>query len=343
MARFCVCHGPIDVHAHMTPAEFPPNTAGEARWPCMQRRSPADATVMIADKPFRQLDDRSWDVRRRVEDMDRDGIAVQALSPMPELLSYWFDKPAADLFCDAVNQDLAEQVARAPTRFVGLGSIPMQDPALAVRHLERVRRVYGLAGIEIGSNISGVLLGDPRFDPVWAAAEDLDLAVFVHALHPISTQNLKVSAAYTPMVGFPIDTAMAAASLIMAGIPERFPQLRIGFSHGGGALAPILHRLEFGWGVNPAMAGGITARPSELAGRMFFDSNVYEPAYLTYIAEQLAPGRVFLGTDYPYAIMQPDPVAFVERANLSEPARESLLWGAAHEFLSAEGSAQPGP
>ena len=333
-ARFHFHAGPVDVHAHMTPAEFPTNTTGESRWPCMQRHSPIDATVVIADKPFRRLDDRSWDVYRRLEDMDRDGIAVQALSPMPELLSYWFDKGSAERFSDAVNSDLAEQVALAPHRFAGLGTVPMQDPGLAIRHLERVRGVYGLAGIEIGSNINGVLLGDPSFEPVWEAAEALGLAIFVHALHPISTLSLEAPATYTPMVGFPIDTAMAAASLIMAGVLDRHPGLRIGFSHGGGALAPVLHRMDYGWSVNPTMGGGIVGRPSEVAARMFYDSNVYQPAYLRYITEHLAPGRVFLGTDYPYAIMQPDPVAYAARAGLATPAQESLLWGAAHEFLN---------
>lgn len=334
-ACFHLRHGPVDVHAHMTPAEFPPDPCGEPRWPCMQRQSWTDATVMIADKPFRQLDERSWDVKRRIEDMDRDGIAAQALSPMPELLSYWFAADAAEAFADIVNADLAHQVSLAPSRFVGLGTVPMQEPELAVRHLRRVKEVYGLAGIEIGSNINGKLLGDPAFEPIFAAAADLGLAVFVHALHPVATRGLEVPPPFVNLVGFPVDVGMTAASLIMAGTLDRHPGLRIGFSHGGGALAPLLHRMEIGGKFAP----GVEApSPAATARRMYFDSNVYSPAWLRHIAENLSPGRILLGTDYPYLIMQTDPVGYVRSAGLPEAATESLLWGAAHAFLGAAGS-----
>jgi aminocarboxymuconate-semialdehyde decarboxylase len=304
----------------------------------MQRRSDVDATVLIADRPFRQLDNRSWEVRRRVEDMDRDGVAVQAISPMPELLSYWFADAGAELFCDFVNADLATQVASQPDRFVGLGAVPMQNTALTLRHLDRIKSTYGLAGVEIGSNVNGALLGEARFDPIFEAAADLGLAVFVHALHPIATDGLQVPAAYTPMIGFPIDTAMAAASLLLAGTLERYPNLRIGFSHGGGALAPALHRLEFGWGLGGPLRGDMQTSPSVTASKFYYDSNVYEPRYLSYIAEHLAPGHVFLGTDYPYPLLQPDPVAFAKSSGLEGAALESLLSGAAHTFLNVVGA-----
>ncbi|MGE3866882.1 MAG: amidohydrolase family protein [Hyphomonadaceae bacterium] len=332
-------HGPIDVHAHMVPHDFPANTANEARWPCMERRSPIDATVMIAGKPFRQLDDRSWDVKRRIEDMDRDGVAAQALSPMPELLSYWFDRAGAELFCDYVNEDIAEQVKLAPNRFVGLGSVPMQFPDLAVKHLRRVHEVYGLSGIEIGSNINGAMLGDAKFDPIYEAAADLGLAIFVHALHPVAMKNVEFPQMYVNTLGFPIDNAMAVASLLAAGTLEKHPKLRLGFSHGGGAIAPILHRITAGWRIplnNNLGSGGDARSPAdEQAAKMFFDSNVYEPAYLAYLTKKLSPNRIMLGTDYPYAIMQLDPVAYVKKAGFDQKTYDSLMWGAAHEFLNA--------
>lgn len=330
---FRLQHGPVDVHAHMTPADFPADTNNEPRWPCMQRRSWTDATVMIADKPFRTLDERSWDVKRRIEDMDKDGVAAQALSPMPELLSYWFNPAAAEAFTDLVNADLAHQVSLAPRRFVGLGAVPMQDPGLAIKHLQRVKTVYGLAGVEIGSNINGKLLGDPMFDPIYEAAQDLDLAIFVHALHPVAMKGLEVSPAFTNFVGFPIDNAMAAASLLNAGTLTRYPKLRIGFSHGGGAIAAILHRMAFGQGLSPA---DDRPKPMDQARKFYFDSNVYSPSYLRYIAEEQSPGKIFLGTDYPYSILQPDPVGYVKSAGLPQAATESILWGAAHEFLRAQ-------
>jgi aminocarboxymuconate-semialdehyde decarboxylase len=231
--------GPVDLHSHMTPANFPPNPGRETRWPCMHHSSATSATVMIAEKPFRVLDSRSWDCRRRIEDMDRDGIAVQALSPMPELLSYWFGADDAGALCDFVNHEIANLVAAEPSRFAGLGMVPMQDSALAVRHLQRLEHVFGLAGVEVGSNINGKLLGDRSLDPVWEAAESLGLTVFVHALHPKVTAGLDLPAGFGNAVGFPLDTAMSVVSLLANNTLERYPNLRIGFSHGGGAVAPI--------------------------------------------------------------------------------------------------------
>ena len=326
--------GPVDMHSHMVPAEFPPNPGTESRWPCMRHTSPTEATAYMGDKPFRELDNRSWDRRRRIEDMERDGVAVQALSPMPELLSYWFGPSDATTLCDYMNQQIADHCAAEPTRFAGLGMVPMQDPALAVKHLERVKNVYGLPGVEIGSNINGKVLGDRSFDPVWEAAESLGLAVYVHALHPKATQGLGMPPMFDNVVGYPLDTAMTAMSMLVNNTLDRFPNLRIGFSHGGGALAPIVHRLDWTWraGGGPFTAS-IPTRPSQAAAKMFFDSNVYQPAYLKHLCEHLAPGHIFLGTDYPYTIWQTDPVGYAKSAGLNPEQLESVLWGAAHKFL----------
>ena len=181
----------IDVHSHIVPERFPdnPSPATNSRWPCMHVRAPDDATVMIADKPFRVIDSRSWDVARRIADMDRDGVTMQALSPMPELLSYWFT-PADGLEMSRwMNHSIAAMVAAAPARFAGLGTVPLQDPALAATELARLQR-DGLRGVELGSNINGVVLGDRRFDEFYAEAQRLDLALFVHALHPIGADRL---------------------------------------------------------------------------------------------------------------------------------------------------------
>ncbi|MDP3658613.1 amidohydrolase family protein [Phenylobacterium sp.] len=325
--------GPVDMHSHMTPHDFPAGPAGEARWPCMQHTSATTATVMMGDKPFRQLDNRSWDRRKRIEDMDRDGVSVHALSPMPELLSYWFGPDAATAMCDLMNQDIADHCAAEPSRFAGLGMVPMQDPALAVKHLERVKNVYGLSGIEVGSNVNGKYLGDRSFDPVWEAAESLGLAVYAHALHPLVTQGLDLPMVLTNTAGFPIDTAMTVASMLANDTIGRFPNLRIGFSHGGGAVAPIVYRLDWLWNLGGDMAGSMPNRPRDMAAKMYFDSNVYDTTYLKHLCEHLAPGHIFLGTDYPYVIEQTDPVGYAKRANLNNDQLDSLLFGAAHKFL----------
>jgi aminocarboxymuconate-semialdehyde decarboxylase len=333
-------HGVIDVHAHVVPGTFPDNpSAAERRWPCMICGAGGKRTVNFDGKPFRELDDRSWSAARRIETMEQDGLAVQVLSPMPELLSYWFEPHAAEVMGDYVNGFIAEMIAEAPARFRGLGIAPMQDPAAAVRSLTTLKDRFGLDGIEVGSNILGVPAGDERFEPVWGAAEDLGLAVFVHALHPLATTGMTSPALITPLAGFPLDTGLAAASFILSGVLARHPRLRIGFSHGGGALGSLLGRLQKGWQLTGGFNGLVTESPIDTASRLFYDSNVYDPAYLAYLATQLAPGHVFLGTDYPYDILQTDPAAYLRALPVPAEVKTSLESGAALRFLGRESPA----
>lgn len=326
----------IDVHAHVSPLNFPPapNAAVAPRWPCMQCQSSVEGTLMIGETPFRALDARSWDVARRLEDMDREEVTMQVLSPMPELLSYWLEPADAQVLCDASNHLIASMVSAAPSRFRGLGSVPLQDPAAAARMLPRLKSEFGLKGVEIGSNINGKLLGYPEFDPFWAAVEAEGMAVFVHALHPIAGKGLTTPHVnYTGFALFPVDTGMTAASIILGGVLDRFPRLRIGFSHGGGTLAATLGRLQLGWAPGQGADGADTLSPQEQARRFFYDTNVYDPQFLTYLATRVAPGHVFGGTDYPYQIMQCDPARWIRSMGLPTEVEHSICSGAAGTFL----------
>ena len=328
-------NGLIDVHAHFCPGDFPkdPLSSGTPRWPCMQCQSATKRTVMLDGKPFRELDDRSWDVSRRLADMDADGVTMQALSPMPELLSYWIDPKVFSVLADCINGAIAEIAAKHPARFCGLGMVPMQDTRQAIVGLRDIKKKFGLSGVEIGSNINGTLLGDPRFDAFYAAAEELELAVFVHALHPVATKGLGVGPMYDAMAGFPIDTAMSIAHILLADIPKRFPKLRIGFSHGGGAILPILHRLDNGWHMTNGFGGRLEMKPSDSARTFFYDSLVYDAGFLAHFAEEMGSGHIFLGTDYPYPIMQKNPAAFLANAPTTLDNHKSFTTGAAQKFL----------
>jgi aminocarboxymuconate-semialdehyde decarboxylase len=326
----------IDVHSHVVPKSLPRDpTGGEiGAWPSVHCEACGrKAQVFMGQKPFRDIDERSWDAERRVADMDEDGVAAQALSPMPELLSYWLETTAALELTRHVNHTIADMVARQPDRFFGLGAVPLQDPEVAAKEVAVLRRRFGLVGVEVGSNVAGVYLGDARFDPFFAAAEADDLAVFVHSLHPLQARDLSRHPMLTPFAGFIVDTALCAASLIMEGVLERFPRLKLGFSHGGGVLAPILHRMEFGWSASDGFNGKLPKSPKTYARRFFYDSLVYDPAYLEHLTTHIAPGQVFLGTDYPYLIQQPEPRAFIESA-AARPGVDPTIWSdAARRFL----------
>lgn len=324
----------IDVHCHISPTLFPdPPGPAASQWPCM-RCIGCTSMLHMGERPFRELDRRSWDPSARIEDMDRDGIDVQVLSPMPELLSYWLDSHSAGILCDHVNAEIAQMIASASQRFRGLGAICLQSPETAHAQLLRLKREFGLSGVEIGSNINGQMLGDASLEPLFAAAEDLDMAVFVHALHPVVSKAASVTPLFTAFAGFPLDVAMAIASIVIAGIPDRYPSLRLGFSHGGGAIGAIAGRLDTGWLHSDGFGGVAASRPSEQLRRLFFDSNVYDQAYLRYLSAEMAPGQIFLGTDYPYPIMQRAPSEFIASAGLSALEEEEMRWGAASRFLN---------
>lgn len=326
----------IDLHCHAIPEHFPdnPSPAANSRWPCLTVTSAAAASLVIDGRPFRDVDARSWNMARRLEDMDRDGIQMQVLSPLPELVSYWFDENDALSMCDHVNGAIASMAEQSTARFRALGLVPLQHPALAVRYLPRIKGQFGLAGVEIGSNVNGVPIGDERFHDFYEAAEALDLRVFVHALHPVATKAIGADQAFTAMAGFPLDTGMAAASLILSGVPERFPKLRIAFSHGGGTLGSMLGRLDKGFALTRGYGGKLQRKPSEHAAALWYDSNVYDSAFLRHLATHMAPGRITLGTDYPYALMQTTPAAYLVASGLEGAALESLCFGAAEQFLA---------
>ena len=325
----------IDMHSHICPKSFikNPSPVGNARWPCMCDAGAGAADLIIEDKLFRKLDARSWDVTQRLDDMERDGVDLQVLSPMPELLSYWFTAADATVLCDFLNATLAGMISAAPTHFRGLGMVPLQDVPAAVVYLRRIREEFGLDGVEIGTHINGLMLGDVALEPFWEAAAALGLAVFIHPLHPFTARALDVAPLFHPTIGFPLEGAVAGGSLLLAGTLNRFPGLHIGLSHGGGALGPVIHRLDQAWDCMESFRRLSPRKPSDTARKFFYDSNVYDAGYLAYFIEKIAPGQVFLGTDYPYEIMQTQPREYLAKVEVSPAALEDLAAGAARRFL----------
>jgi aminocarboxymuconate-semialdehyde decarboxylase len=268
---------------------------------------------MVGGKLFRAIDSRSFDGARRRDDMGRDGIDRQVVSPMPELLSHWFPVDDADVFCRHVNTSLAELCAAHPASFTGLGMVPLQDPALAAKRLAEVKAL-GLRGVEIGTHINGVPLGDPRLDEFYAAAEAADLAIMVHALHPAGMERIAGRPELAAVAAFPLETAYAAVALLTHGVTERFPKLRIMLSHGGGALAWILPRLSHAVGIGGSMATLFPRAPEAMVRALFYDTILYDVGALRFLADRVGSDRLLIGSDYPFTIMQPQPARFATEA-----------------------------
>ena len=188
-----------------------------------------------------------WNIAERIGRLDQEGIAVQVISPLPELLSYWLAPDAAEAITDFMNQFVADMVDAVPERFAGMGSVALQDPARAVRQLENIKSSLRLQGVHIGSHVNGVSIADPRFFPFYEAAEALGLFVFVHGIKPGGTALILGPSFMPAVVGVPHETAVAISSLIMTDILGRFPRLRLVFSHGGGTIASVIDRFNAVW------------------------------------------------------------------------------------------------
>jgi aminocarboxymuconate-semialdehyde decarboxylase len=328
----------VDVHCHIVPADFGAVPAGcnGAKWPQTVHREDGGASVMIGGKEFRRIDSRSWDLDRRRADMDAEEVGLQVLSPMPELLSYWLEPAASLAMCRLINGVIGEMVAKDQQRFAGLGMVPLQDPQAAAKELAAIKGEHALRGVEIGSNILGRSPGDPFFDPFYAEAERLDLAIFVHALHPVATERLVGPTRIEPFINFPIDTALAAASYITAGTLQKFPNLRLAFSHGGGALGSILPRLHAGWEKTPELSAAF-ASPRETARRFFYDNLVFDPALLRYLIHTFGVSQIFAGSDYPFAAGQRWPGRPFETLGLVPDELAAVMSDNALRFLKLEG------
>ncbi|TAX24026.1 amidohydrolase family protein [Rhizobium leguminosarum] len=333
----CGCCG-IDIHCHVVPARFPLPAGGAPvrGFPSMVASGDCHATVVIDEKPYRTVSNACWVAERRLEDMDRSGIRLQALSPMPELFGYWIETNAANDLVRHVNDAIAALVAEGEGHFVGLAGVPLQDIDLAIAELHRTVGTLGFRGVEIGSNINGVPIGDPRFHPFFAEAARLGAAVFVHAVRPAGMDRLVGPAPLQQVLGYPTDVGLAAASVITGGLLLKFPQLRIAFSHGGGTFASLLPRLEQGYSTFPALRETMPEPPSAQARLLYVDSLVFDADTLRRLVSVFGGERVLLGTDYPFNFRDQQPVASIEAAFAGAGLRERLFFRNAQAFLALD-------
>ena len=265
--------------------------------------------------------------------MDRLDVERQVLSPMPELLSYWLDPADGAKLARYLNETLANMVVRAPGRFSALGAAPLQDIDRAIQELEFAVSTLGLAGIEVGSNVGGVPIGDPRFFPFFEAAEALNAAIFVHPLRPAGMDRLVGPASLEQIVAFPGEIGLAAASLITGGLLKKFPRLRIALSHGGGAIQTLLPRMQFAWETLDALREAVPVAPVEAARTLYYDDLLYSATAIHALIDTVGEDRVMIGTDYPFAIMDADPAARVASLGLSAATLDALRWKNAAAWL----------
>jgi aminocarboxymuconate-semialdehyde decarboxylase len=325
----------IDMHTHFVPSYFPDMSGrgGGNRWPTMDEISDTSSNVMISGKVFRAVTEQSWCAKRRLEDMDQEGIDKQVISPMPVLSSYWFESKDTLAFSDFIHGQLAELIQTSPDRFYGLGTVPLQDPELSASYIPRLKREFGLLGVQIGTNVNGRPIGDPFFNPFFEAAESEGVALFLHPLQPIGQDRVVGPPSLQPVVNFQLETGAGVTSLITGGVLEKYPNLRIAVSHGGGSFFSILPRLVHGWNVFENLQSTLSKSPMEYAAKLYYDSLVYDDLTLQHLVKTFGYKQLLVGSDYPFIIMDKSPGRIVERLDLPSDQKKEIFRNNSLKFL----------
>ncbi len=273
------------------------------------------------------------DVSAKIAAMDRKGLDVSVLSPAPPTFTYWAGEELAVEVTSLVNDGVADMVAARPDRLRGMGILPMQHPEAAIAELERIHAVHGFRAVEIGTGIEGVKLSDPRFRPVLRRAEELGVFVLTHPYYIGNKAGLE-DYYLTNLIGNPLETALMVADLMFSGTLDDLPELKIGLAHGGGFVPYQIGRLVHGHAVRGETRARSQTSPLELLRRFYFDTVVFEPQAVSFLAGLVGAEKVFLGTDAPFDMGDETPLKTIADApGLSDDQRARIAGGTALSLL----------
>jgi len=291
------------------------------------------ACMMIGDKVFREVEENCFREDVRLKEMAETDVSIQVLSTIPVLFNYWA-KPADALETSRFfNDHIAETVNKYHKKFIGLGTVPLQDVDLAVREMERCVHELKMPGLEIGSNVNGGNLSDKKFFPFYKAAEELGCALFIHPWEMMGQEQMQQY--WLPwLVGMPAETARAVCSLIFGGVLEQFPRLRIAFAHGGGSFPFTLGRIEHGFKVRPDLVAVDNAvNPRDYVGKFWVDSLVHDKRSLEFLIDTIGEDHICIGSDYPFPLGEQHPGKLIEKLELKKKTKRKLLAENAENWL----------
>jgi len=273
------------------------------------------ANALTNETNVKQMKDRApklMGIEQRMADMDRMGVDIQAVCPAPYHYFYFTEPDLGASLAREVNEGIAALVAAHPDRFVGMGSVPLQNAELAVQELEYAVKKLGLKGVEINTNVNGLNLTDPKLglEKFFAKANELGVVIFMHPLG--FTQGDRLTNHYfNNVIGNPLDTTIAVSHLIFDGVVQRNPKIKFIAAHGGGFIAHYWARMDHAWKARPDCRTVIKRKPSSYLEKFYFDTITFDPAMLKNLIDRYGADHVLLGTDYPYDMGEDDPLGLI--------------------------------
>lgn len=282
--------------------------------------------MMKGDKLFRVVEENCYKEDVRIKEMDETDVSIQVLSTIPVLFNYWAKATDGYETSRFFNDHIAETVSRQPDRFIGLGTVPMQNTSLSIKEMERCISELKMPGIEIGSNINGDNLSDKKFFPFYEAAEKLGCALFVHPWEMMGEKEMEKY--WLPwLVGMPAETSRAICSMIFGGVFEQFPKLRVAFAHGGGSFPFTIGRIQHGFDVRPDLVAiDNNNSPRDYIGDFWIDSLVHDKKAMTFLLDTMGEDKICLGSDYPFPLGEHEPGKLIEKMDLGKKTTRKLLY-----------------
>jgi aminocarboxymuconate-semialdehyde decarboxylase len=326
----------IDVHAHILSEETIRLLQSEAP-KVAPKLSDVDhqfGTLDVAGNVYRNFPRGGWDLERRLEDMAASKVDVQVLSVCPQTFLYAQPAAVAAAFARIQNEQLAKLVKARPDRFLAIATLPLQAPQRAADELRHAMQHLGLRGAQIGSNVAGENLDDPELEPVWVTAAELGAFILVHPINVAGADRLS-SYYLGNLIGNPLDTTIAAASIVFGGVLERHPTLKICLAHGGGFVPYQAGRFLHGWHVRAEPKSRLPKPPTDSLGRFYFDTIVHSKEVLEFLVGNVGADRVLLGSDYPFDMGTPDGVLQVRALSVPVADQSAILGARALTLLGA--------
>lgn len=330
----------IDSHAHIMPETWPKlhKKYGYKGFIYLEDEPETGTKKMMSDKGvfFRRVKQNCWDPNAIIPEMNEYGVEKMTLCTIPVLFNYWAKARDAHDWTRFLNDHITEIQENYNNRFISLGTLPMQDVSLAIKELERCKAL-GLPGVEIGSHVEEKNLDHESFKPFWAAAQDLDMSIFIHPWEMMGQAEMHKY--WLPwLVGMPAETTRAICSMMFGGVFDRYPKLKVMFAHGGGAFAYTLGRISHGWHCRPDLVNlNDVSDPYNYAGKFWVDGITHDKEALKYLISVVGEDKIAYGTDYPFPLGDLEHGAFIDEiSDLPESTKKKLLRENVLEFLGVE-------